>query len=108
MVSPLHFDETHMVVHQLLGRKRLLILPPSAYAQLRPFPLSHHLDRRARCDVAALDEPTARALNGVEVATQRVGNVAAWQPAPSALSPLLRSGAAEQRSGLGLGRSTAE
>ena len=71
IVSPLHFDETHMLVLQLVGRKRLLLLPASAYGALRPYPASHPLDRRARCEVAAanpaLDEGVARSLGGAEV-----------------------------------------
>lgn len=69
IVSPLHFDQAPMVICQLRGRKRVLLIPPAAYGRLLPYPSCHSLDRRARLDAGkcSVDVATARAMGGVEV-----------------------------------------
>jgi len=58
----------------LLASHGRLLLPASAYGALRPYPASHPLDRRARCDVAAtnpaLDDGVARSRRRASKVTQ--------------------------------------
>ena len=72
IVSPLHFDQAPMVICQLRGRKRVLLIPPAAYGRLVPYPSYHSLDRRAKLDISqcSVDVAAARAMGGVEVLLQ--------------------------------------
>ncbi len=69
IVSPLHYDQDPMIICQLVGRKRVLLFPPSSYGSLAPYPACHPLDRRASLDVSACTPSAAEAreLGGVEI-----------------------------------------
>ena len=41
VVSQIHYDQTENLFVQLAGRKRLLLLPPSSWPQVHPFPSLH-------------------------------------------------------------------
>ena len=55
--TPLHYDMHHNFYHQLRGRKRFVLLPPSAHRELGLWPALHPAHRSA-----------ARALTDAELA----------------------------------------
>jgi Cupin-like domain len=52
-VSTLHYDASHSVLAQCVGRKRILFFPPSCLKVLGIYPKGHPLHRRSRVDLTA-------------------------------------------------------
>ena len=70
VVSPLHYDALHNFFCQMSGEKSFLLWPPRATAALRPYPVTHPMDRRSQLDLRneahrdVLDDPS---LGGLQV-----------------------------------------
>lgn len=52
-VSALHYDASHSILIQIIGRKRMLFFPPEALPGIGVYPLGHPLHRRARVNIAS-------------------------------------------------------
>ena len=53
--TPLHYDTTNNFLCQVSGRKRLLLLPPSAFAHVYPYPATHPMHFFGMVDVERPD-----------------------------------------------------
>ncbi|KAL1515248.1 hypothetical protein AB1Y20_001882 [Prymnesium parvum] len=53
--TPMHWDSLSNFFTQLVGRKQVLIFPPSQWPNLYPFPFSHPMETYAMVDVEAAD-----------------------------------------------------
>jgi hypothetical protein len=53
--TPLHYDTTNNFLCQVCGRKRLLLLPPSAFAHVYPYPATHPMHFFGMVDVERPD-----------------------------------------------------
>lgn len=52
-VSALHYDASHSILVQIIGRKRMLFFPPEALSGIGVYPFGHPLHRRARVNIAS-------------------------------------------------------
>ena len=55
-VSPTHYDRDASLLVQIAGRKRMLLFPPDQLECLLCYPEQHLLRRRARVNLAAVEE----------------------------------------------------
>ena len=64
--APCHYDGYHNAFSQLHGRKRFVLLPPSATALLRPFPFLHPSHAQCQAELPVLDPAELAAAGALE------------------------------------------
>merc|ERR1711871_1121999 len=53
--TPAHFDEQHNFLHQVRGRKLVVVFPYTDYPKMYPFPTTHPCDRCSMVEIQAPD-----------------------------------------------------
>lgn len=53
--TPAHFDEQHNFLHQVRGRKLVVVFPHTDYSKMYPFPTTHPCDRCSMVEIRAPD-----------------------------------------------------